>query len=498
MPTALRSVPEIRARALNEQPLRPERRIVLYWMTAYRRSTSNFALDLAADIALELGRPLLVFEPLRAGYRWASDRLHRFVIEGMRDNRDAFAGTPVTYLPYVEPTPGAGRGLLEALAADACAVVTDEFPCFFLPRMQAAAARRLDVRIGRVDGVGLLPLRALPQVDGRPRRFDRAVDLRRHMQRALPEHLAAAPRPDGVAGLRLARGAVVRDALRRRWPAADLDALLAPGGLAHLPIDHDVAPCPATPGGARAAAARLDAFLSGPFASYAERNHPDDGATSGLSPYLHFGHVGTHEVLRGVADVENWLPERLANSVTGSREGWWGMSAAGEGFLDQVVTWRELCFHTAFLRPDAYDTLDSLPDWARRTLDAHAGDVRSPLYDEATLDAARTHDPLWNAAQRELRESGAMHNYLRMLWGKKVLEWTASPAEALRILVHLNNRYALDGRDPNSYGGILWTFGRHDRPWAPERPVYGTVRYMSSDNAARKLRLREYVRRWGG
>jgi deoxyribodipyrimidine photo-lyase len=150
------------------------------------------------------------------------------------------------------------------------------------------------------------------------------------------------------------------------------------------------------------------------------------------------------------------------------------------------------------VRPHDHDAYESLPDWARATLEEHAHDARAPLYDERALDEARTHDELWNAAQNELRAAGAIHGYLRMLWGKKVLEWTASPREALRVLIELNNRYALDGRDPNSYGGILWTLGRHDRAWGPERPIFGKVRYMSSANTARKVRVRDYVARWNG
>jgi deoxyribodipyrimidine photo-lyase len=141
--------------------------------------------------------------------------------------------------------------------------------------------------------------------------------------------------------------------------------------------------------------------------------------------------------------------------------------------------------------------MDSLPDWALSTLRAHASDPRPVVYDRERLAAARTHDPLWNAAQRQLVEEGRIQNYLRMLWGKKVLEWSATPREAWDTLFELNNRYALDGRDPNSVSGISWTFGRFDRPWGPERPIFGTVRYMSSDNTAKKLSLDAYLRRWG-
>jgi deoxyribodipyrimidine photo-lyase len=167
-----------------------------------------------------------------------------------------------------------------------------------------------------------------------------------------------------------------------------------------------------------------------------------------------------------------------------------------EGFLDQLVTWRELGFNTCWHRPD-HDRYETLPDWARRTLARHAGDPRQHLYTTDQLAAAATHDPLWNAAQRQLVREGRLHNYLRMLWGKKILEWTTEPREALEVMLELNNRYALDGRDPNSTSGIFWVLGRYDRPWGPERPVFGTVRYMSSANTARKVSVRAYLERYG-
>ncbi|MFO0634824.1 MAG: hypothetical protein U0168_18430 [Nannocystaceae bacterium] len=160
------------------------------------------------------------------------------------------------------------------------------------------------------------------------------------------------------------------------------------------------------------------------------------------------------------------------------------------------MTWRELGHNFAAHRDDI-DRYESLPSWAQATLAHHAGDPRPWCYELEALTQARTHDPLWNAAQTELVESGVMHNYLRMLWGKLVLQWSATPREALASLVELNNRWALDGRDPNSYSGILWIFGRYDRPWGPERPVFGTVRCMTSDSARRKLDLTRYLARWG-
>ena len=180
----------------------------------------------------------------------------------------------------------------------------------------------------------------------------------------------------------------------------------------------------------------------------------------------------------------------------GAKGTWWGMSPSAESFLDELVTWRELGFLQCHVTPDTYDRWESLPAWARASLEKHATDPRPALYTPEQLERGETYDNLWNAAQQQLVRTGRMHNYLRMLWGKRVLEWTAHPKEALARLVHLNNKYALDGRDPNSYSGIFWVFGRYDRPWAPERRVFGSIRYMSSQNTARKFDVEPYLARY--
>jgi deoxyribodipyrimidine photo-lyase len=459
-------------------------------MIAARRARSNFALEHAADLAEELGRPLVIFEALGAGHRWASRRLHQFAVDGMRDNHEAFADVPgVTYVPYLERRAGDGRGLLAALADRAAAVVTDEFPCFFLPRMVAAAARAIDVRLEQVDGNGLLPLRAVSTV------YPTAHAFRRALQKALPSHLTDRPAPDPLAGRRLPAAWRVDAEISGRWPHA-LEWLDAGGSLGEVGIDQTVGPARLT-GGAVAAGARLDRFLADDLPRYHDlRNSPDHDVSSRLSPYLHWGHIGAHEIFDRLMRHEGWIGD-VPRRATGAREGWWGLSRPAEAFLDELVTWRELGFNMTAHRPD-YDQYDSLPPWSLRSLERHAVDERTYRYTLGEFEDARTHDPLWNAAQRQLRYEGRIHNYLRMLWGKKILEWTATPREALDVMVELNNKYALDGRNPNSYSGIFWVLGRYDRPWAPERPVFGVVRYMSSENTARKLRVRQYLQRYGG
>jgi deoxyribodipyrimidine photo-lyase len=483
-------VPEERVRAANGAPLRADGDHVLYWMVAARRSTWSFPLQRAVGHAAALGRPLVVLEALRCDHRWASDRLHRFVLQGMADNAKRFAARGVTYLPYVEPSRGAGKGLLEALARRACVVVTDDFPAFFLPRMVAAAAQRLGVRLEAVDGNGLLPLRAALQA------YPTAHAFRRHLQKTLAAHLDALPEEDPLRGRRRSAAAIPPE-VAGRWPPASAAMLRGePAALAALPIDHDVAPV-AVRGGEVAARERLRDFLEDGLDRYAdEHNDVERAATSGLSPYLHFGHVAAHEVFARVAARERWTPADLARTASGARDGWWGMRRSAEAFLEQLVTWRELGLNACAHRP-GYDRYESLPDWAQRTLGEHARDVREHVYDLATFEGARTHDPLWNAAQTQLLREGRIHNYLRMLWGKKILEWTRSPEEALRVMITLNDKYAVDGRDPNSYAGIFWVLGRYDRPWAPTRPVFGSVRFMSSANTARKMSVKGYLATYG-
>ena len=250
-------------------------------------------------------------------------------------------------------------------------------------------------------------------------------------------------------------------------------------------------------GGRTRALQTLDRFLDSGMSKYGEdRNHPDREGSSGLSPWLHWGQISSQEVFHAVAGHEGWTPLRLSVSADGSRRGWWGLSEGAEAFLDQLVTWREIGFNMCARNPVDYDRYESLPDWARHTLSDHASDPRPFEYSLEAFEAADTHDPLWNAAQRQLRREGIIHNYLRMLWGKKILEWSPSPRDALEVMIRLNDRYALDGRDPNSYAGIFWILGRYDRGW-PERPVFGKVRSMSSDSTRRKIRLDRYLERFG-
>ena len=481
-------VPTLRIRSIGDRPVSDSGEYVLYWMTAFRRVESNFSLQRAVHWSKTLKKPLIVFEALRCGYPWASDRLHRFVIEGMADNAASLAGKPVFYYPYLEPGPGAGRGLLKQLAKRACVVVGDDFPCFFLPRMIQSASRQIPVRFELIDSNGLLPMRAVDKV------FARAYDFRRYLQKNILPHLSDMPMRNPLVRLKIPTLKKLPTTIIEKWPAADLGNLSSSNSaLANFPIDHTVRPV-ATHGGAKAAKSALELFLHERLAIYGDqRNQPERAATSGLSPYLHFGHISVHQVFDAITKSAGWTPGDVAMKANGSSTGWWGTSEDVESFLDELITWRELGYNMCWQRED-YHQYESLPDWAQRTLAEHASDHRPYVYELEQFDGAETHDLLWNAAQRQLITEGRIHNYLRMLWGKKILEWSASPREALSIMIDLNNKYALDGRNPNSYSGIFWVLGRYDRAWGPERPIFGKVRYMSSENTARKVKVKNYIK----
>ena len=249
-------------------------------------------------------------------------------------------------------------------------------------------------------------------------------------------------------------------------------------------------------GGYNAAKSRLDLFAKKGFNDYSKlRSHPSEDASSQLSPYFHFGHISTYEVFEKIISSESWSVENIDPNFVGRREGWWGGSANLESFFDELITWRELGYHTCVKRAN-YDQYQSLPDWAIKTLDDHANDEREYIYDLSEFTNANTHDEIWNAAQNQLKTEGRIHNYLRMLWGKKILEWTPNPQIALSYLIDLNDRFALDGRDPNSYSGVFWILGRYDRAWGPERPIYGKIRYMTSKSTATKFNLKPYLEKW--
>ncbi len=339
-----------------------KRQYVFYWMTANRRLHFNFSLDRAIEWSLKLKKPLLIFEGLRCDYQWASRRLHTFVIQGMVDQAAVAQAHGHCYVPYVERSYGEGSGLIRTLLEKSSVAVTDDFPCFFLPRMTSAVARRSPVLMESVDSNGMLPMRAASDV------FPSAYAFRRFLQRSLAPHLSEQPKADPLANAAIPRGLSRPDIFRDRWsPASELMLACENSELHRLPIDHSVREA-AMKGGEKAAIARMSNFLNLYLRRYGEeRNEPDEDVASGLSPYLHFGHISVHQIFSAIVERERWTSSKLGDvkKTRGSREGWWGVSASTESFLDELVTWRELGYNYCWQRPD-YDQYDTLPDWLRK------------------------------------------------------------------------------------------------------------------------------------
>jgi len=444
---------------------------VLYWMQMYQRGAENAALDTAIRHANALGLPLLVYQGLNPDYPEANDRTHTFILESARDVARDLAERGISYRFHLRRSAGADASPVAAeLARRAARVVVDDFPAFILPRMTQALVYRTSesgVPVEAVDANGLLPMSAISD------RQYAAYTIRPRLHRRIPEYLVPDPPPE--LECRAAPTLPLDEALFEDLSATGDDDL---GELvAQCDVDHSVFPSLAYRGGRRAARDRLARFIDEKLDDYADgRSDPGRDATSGLSPYLHFGCLSTTEIVRDVlsADADD-------ESV--------------DDFLEELVVRRELAFNFCRSTPVAeHETLASLPDWAKRTLAEHADDERETLYTAGQLERGETHDELWNTAQRELVATGAFHGYLRMLWGKNVIRWTPSYEEAQAFMVRMHHRYALDGRNPNTYANILWCFGLHDRAFK-EGPVLGKLRPLKSSSTRRKFDVEPYIAR---
>jgi deoxyribodipyrimidine photo-lyase len=453
----------LRLHAGDEPGPRAGGEFVLYWIQTTMRAWDNPALNFAIEQANLLRLPLLVYQGLRSDYPWANDRIHTFILESVVDLQSDFERRGIAYAFYLESGPRessrVGPSPLLSLADRAALVVTDFFPTFIVPRQIRALRLKTETPVVAVDGCTLVPMKALG------REFSTARAIRPRLLEALPHYLHPVPNPEPD----------IRRSLSLPFEPVRPAIETIAGLVARCEIDHAVKPSPGIRGGRKAALSRLKAFLRTGLTRYTEdRGDPNVDATSRLSPYLHFGNLSINEVL---------LRAREA-----------GPPAQYEKFQDEAVTWRELAHNYVFHNPK-HRTMAGVPAWAQKELSDHEADPRPALYSDDDLEYARTHDDLWNAAQRSLLRDGELHNYVRMLWGKSVLMWKETPSDALRVLEHLNHKYALDGRDPSSYGGIFWCFGKFDRPFY-RRPVYGTVRYMSLKAATGKFDARAYINRY--
>ncbi len=452
-----------RVTRLNDLELR-KGRFVLYWMQRAQRVDDNHALEYAIAWANQLDLPVLVCFGLTRSYPEANLRHYAFLIEGIEDVRVALEARGIDLMvAWGSPPDVALRA-----GAEAAIIVTDGAYLRHLRQWRALLAREAPCRVDLVETDVVVPIRRASDHREYAARTIRTKLMGQLAECAhLPEPLLPRKSSRGFAQEHGARAAAALELI----PELRLDAI---EGL--LEVDRSVAPVTAWfRGGQEAAARRVTEFFTSRFSEYDDkRNHPTGTPTSGMSPYLHFGHVSP---VRLVIEAE------AARSSAGS--------ANVDTFVEELVVRRELAYNYCYFEAH-YDQFEALPGWARETLEKHSGDKRPAIYTEGQLEAAETHDDYFNAAMMEMLRTGTMHNYMRMYWGKKILEWMESPRDAFEVTLRLNNKYFLDGRDANSYANVAWVYGLHDRPW-PERPVFGTVRTMTASGLERKTDIASYV-----
>ena len=432
----------------------PNGRCVVYWMQRAQRALDNPALDVAVEVANTLKQPVVIFFAPVPFYPHANLRHYAFLAQGIPDTAERARKRGIGFVLRRYPEHSLLRFCEQVKAS---LVVGDENPMREPNHWRELAARKLTVPLWTVDADVLVPSKLLEKEQYAAR------TIRPRLQQRLEQFLTPPHNPKANIEWQEPRG------LQRLPDDGSFDITQDWTGL-----DRSVQPVDAFHGGTSEALKLLREFVTHKLAHYPERHgKPELDGTSRLSPYLHFGHIGPHTVALAVEDAK-------------------APRAAKDDFLDQFITWRELSINFVRFNP-LYDSIESAPDWAHRTLARHARDERPVLYSRQQLEQAETHDELWNAAQRQMLHAGWMHNYMRMYWAKKILEWSPSPAVAYQTAVYLNDKYFLDGRDPNGYAGIAWAIaGKFDRPWF-ERPIFGTVRYMSGNAACKKFDASKYI-----
>jgi photolyase PhrII len=446
-----------RVRPAADRPPASAGEFVLYWMHNALRGHENPALDAALVAGDRLGLPVFVYQGLPERYRFASDRHHSFVLQGSRDAHAELAARSIGSAFHLERR-GHREPQLRALAARAALVVTEDLPVDPIVDWVRQLSKTVSAPVWLVDTACVVPMNLVGKA------YDRAFAYRDATRPLLDKRLTLpwAERPDPPA-------LFIPDLSFEpvNLATADLDELIAA-----CDIDHAVSPVPHTLGGSQAGYARWEAFKGRGLRRYAyDRNDALRDGASRMSAYLHYGMVSPFRVAREAAAV------------------------GGEGaekFLDEMLVWRELAYSFCRYRPD-HESLSAVPRWAVETLRQHESDPRPDLFDWETLARGRTGDPLWDAAQQSLLVNGELHNNVRMTWGKALVNWTPTAADALRLLIDLNHRYALDGRDPASYGGLLWCLGQFDRPHKPPQPVFGTVRTRPTEDHAARLDPERYM-----
>ncbi len=435
---------------LNSRPVQ-NGRYVLYWMQAAQRCEYNHALEYAIGQANLVSLPVVVLFCLLDDYPEANLRHYHFMLQGLQETQEALDKRDVQMVVF-HGSPEIG---VPQHAEQASQVVVDAGHLRIQRQWRSNVASALTCLLTEVETNLIVPLEQVSDKEN----FS-AGTLRPRITRQLSTYLVPIrhTRPkQNSQGLRL-----------KSMDISDLEATLS-----QLALDRTVSPAQDFAGGTTNAKKRLRHFLTHKIDRFSDlRNDPSLDYTSGLSPYLHFGQISPLYVALQTDKIE---------------------SPGKASFLEELIVRRELSFNYVHYNPK-YDEYEGLAAWARRTLNFHERDKRDYVYTLKQFEQANTHDPYWNAAQQEMVLAGKMHGYMRMYWGKKILEWSASPETGFNIALALNNKYELDGRDPNAFAGVAWCFGQHDRAWG-ERPVYGKVRYMNANGLKRKFDIEGYVDR---
>lgn len=428
---------------------------VLYWMHNALRAHENPALDVAVCFARQNGLPLLVYRGLSEHYPYASDRYHAFIMQGHRDVGRELAERGINSAFHLQRAHNRGPYLRD-LTRSAAVLVTEEMPVQPVTGWMERLAIKTNTPIASVDCSCIVPAPSMNRCYTRAfeyRDATKAQYARRtsqiYVEQTIDCEIYDEPLP---------------------FEPICLESNCLASLIAKCKIDHSIAPVADTPGGSRAGYRRWDDFKTNRLHRYhRDRNDATiHGGTSRLSAYLHFGMVSPFRIAREASELD------------------------AEKFLDELLIWREMSFHFCYHNADEIDTMSALPSWARQTLHEHSEDLRPGDYSWEKFSRGFTGHSLWDAAQRSLLKHGELHNNVRMTWGKTFLQWSRSPERALQMTMDINHRFALDGRDPSSYGGVLWCFGQFDRPFKPEQSVTGTVRTRCPSEHAERMDLDRY------
>lgn len=443
-----------RIQTLNQKQENTNGKYILYWMQASVRTRYNHALNYALQLGNQYKLPIVVFFQLIDNYPEANARHYHFLLEGLQDVQKTLQEKHIAFVVGIKRN--TKHISLEKLARDARLVITDRGYTRFQRQWRETLASHLSSPLIQVESDVVVPVEIAS-----PKEEYSAFTLRRKITPFIKTFLKPLPLPK-----------TNHPSASFSFPSLDLNqktSIL----VSKLKINHKVTPSEFFHGGEKEAQKTLTTFIEKRFLSFdTNRNDPATPGTSNLSPYLHFGHISPIDIL---LQVRKSHPK----------------AKAMETLQEELVVRRELAINFVFYNT-SYDLFDCLPLWAKNTLEKHTEDKRDFIYTKKQFETASTHDPYWNTAQREMTITGKMHGYMRMYWGKKILEWSKTPQEAFETALSLNNKYELDGRDPNGFAGVAWCFGKHDRPWT-EREIFGMVRYMNAKGLERKFSIQKYV-----